>query len=148
MLDTKLSAESMVGVWSLVDARTIAFETGETRPAYGNGAKGVIHYTKAGRMIAFITHGGRTRMSGTDRQSAPDAEKVAAFTTTITYSGRYSVKEGAVHHHVDASSYENWVGTDLVRFVEMRGDRIVLKTAPQPQAGVLSIVELEWERCE
>lgn len=148
MSDTELSAGRLVGIWRLVDARTVAVDTGETQSAYGDGAKGFIHYTKAGRMIAFITHGGRSRMSGTDRQNAPDAEMVAAYKTTVTYAGRYSVKGDAVHHHIDMSSFENWVGTDLVRFVQMRGDRVVLKTAQQPQAGILSVLELEWERCE
>lgn len=148
MSDNTSLQEHLVGVWSLVDARTIAVDSGATRSAYGDGATGFIQYTSDGRMMALITHAGRTRMSGSDRQSAPDHEKVAAYTTSIAYAGRYSMEGGKVLHHVEASSYENWVGTDLVRLLELRGDNVVLKTVPQPQAGILSVVELEWKRCE
>ena len=98
-------------------------------------------------MTALITHGGRERMDG-DRQSSPDDQKVRAYSSSIAYAGTYTIERDCVRHHVEISTFHNWVGTDLVRIVELRNGNVVLKTAPQPQNGVLSIIELEWTRCE
>jgi hypothetical protein len=51
-----------------------------------------------------------------------------------------------VTHHIEVSSVQNWVGTDLVRTLEVNGDRLVLKTPPSRLGGRLQIVELTWQR--
>jgi len=146
MSKTSSPDQAIIGVWKLVDARTIAVETGVTRSAYGDTATGFIHYSDTGRMMALITHGGRENLDG-DRQSCPDDQKARAFTTSISYAGTYSIKGDRVIHHVEASSYQNWVGTDLIRIFRTDGNKVTLETVPQPQNGVISVLELEWERC-
>jgi hypothetical protein len=40
----------------------------------------------------------------------------------------------------------NQVGTDLVRFVKLDGDRLTLRTTPILQAGAQTTTDLVWER--
>lgn len=140
-------ADKLVGVWKLVNAHVSAVESGEVELAYGKNPSGFIHYTKKGRVLVLITHGGRKKVDG-DRQDCPDDQKIEAFTTSISYAGNYSVEGDLVRHEIDVSTYENWVGTDLHRIAELDGDKFVLKTVPQMQNGVLSVLDIEWERFE
>jgi len=40
----------------------------------------------------------------------------------------------------------NQVGTDLVRFVKLQGDRLVLRTPPMMDGGQQRVTELIWKR--
>jgi len=96
-------------------------------------------------MTVLISHSGRTALSG-DRISAPAAERAQAFATFLAYAGRYSLKEDKVIHHVEVSSVENWVNTDLVRTLALEGQRITLTTPPLSVGGRMQTTALVWER--
>ena len=63
----------------------------------------------------------------------------------FAYAGRYSLTGDEVRHHVEVSTVENWVATDLVRQVTLEGDRLILM-APIPIDGKTLVTELIWER--
>ena len=65
-------------------------------------------------MSAVISYGGRGPLAG-DRVSAPESERAEAFATSFGYAGRYSFSGSQVTHHVEVSTVQNWVDTDLVR---------------------------------
>ena len=96
-------------------------------------------------MIAMISYGGRKPLSG-DRISSPAAERADAFATFFAYAGRYSVNSDKVVHHVEISSVQNWVNTDMVRLVKFDGDRITLRTPPLSVGGTTQATDLVWER--
>ena len=52
------------------------------------------------------------------------------FLSYFSYFGRYTVREGAVVHHVESASIADWVGTDQVRCCEMEGSRLTSRTPP------------------
>jgi hypothetical protein len=54
--------------------------------------------------------------------------------------------EDRVIHHVEISSLQNWVNTDLVRLIKFQGDRIILATPPSSISGKIQAWELVWER--
>ena len=96
-------------------------------------------------MSAFITHGDRKPLSG-DRISVPANEKAEAFATSLAYAGRYTLSGDKVIHHVEVSTVENWVNTDLVRLIKLQGDRLTLQTTPTSVGGKMQTTELIWER--
>ena len=51
-----------------------------------------------------------------------------------------------VIHHVEASWRQDQVGSDLVRFAKVQGDRLTLRTPPMIVGGVRVVSELVWER--
>jgi hypothetical protein len=130
----------VVGTWHLVSV------SAEGRPAFGARPTGRLVYTAEGTVAAFISHGGRAQLSRDDRMGAPEQERAAAFASFLAYAGRYTVGDGCLVHHVEIASVENWVGRDLVRFAELDGPRLTLRTPPLVVGGRERVTELVWER--
>ena len=139
------SKDTVVGTWKLVTA-TQTDSKGETKPAFGVKPTGFVTYTAEGRMMVIITTEGRKPLSVNDRIAAPATERAEAFATMVAYAGRYSFTGDKVVHHVEASFMPNQVGTDLVRFVKLQGDRLVLRTPPMMDGGQQKVAELIWKR--
>lgn len=137
--------DSLVGTWTLVSASASTADGRAVTAPFGSNPAGLLSYTADNRMTAMISHGGRRRLSG-DRISSPAFERAEAFATFFAYAGRYSVKGDQVIHHVEISSVQNWVNTDMVRLVRFEGDRIVLRTPPLSVGGTTQTTELVWER--
>ena len=140
------SYESVVGAWRLVAASATRADGSENLAPYGPDPTGLLIYTPDGRMSAILSHSGRQPLSAGDRISAPIEERAAAFATFFAYAGRYTIEPGRVIHHVEVSSVENWVNTDLVRILEANGDRITLRTPPTSVGGTIQTTELVWQR--
>ena len=138
--------ENLVGSWRLESVSALNEGGDRNNEPFGNGPKGSLTYTADGRMAVLISYGGRKPLSSEDRILAPAEEKNEAFSTFFAYSGRYSLLDDRVIHHVDISSVENWVNTDLVRFIEFSDDRITLRTPPMLSGGKNQTIELVWER--
>ena len=137
---------ALLGTWYLREAHAIDPLGQRLFDVYGPRPTGIIHYGADGRMMALITHDGRQRLSGRDRQDATDAESAAAYKSSIGYAGSYSLDGDWITHHVDASTYPNWIGTRLRRQVHVQGGTVELLTAPQPQNGVQTVIKLVWQR--
>jgi len=74
----------------------------------------------------------------------------SAFEGFVGYYGAYEVDEeqGTVTHHLEGSSFPNWVGTDQRRFFEFSGSRLTLSTPPIAFGGQDVTGVLIWERAE
>lgn len=138
-----MNNDSLIGTWKLLSATstTPAGERNET--PYGVNPSGLLMYTEDGRVAAIISYGGRKLLAG---PIAALQEQAEAFKTFLAYAGRYSLHGDKVTHQIEISSIQNYVGRDLVRRVEFRGDQIVLVTPPTPVDGKVQIVELIWQR--
>lgn len=134
----------LVGTWTLREAHGWDDKGGRLENVYGRSPTGYITYGADGRMMALITHGERARLDR-DRQSAPVEQRAAAYASSVAYAGTYEFDGERVVHHVDASTFPKWVGADLVRFVRFGEGHVSLRTAPQMQNGVRSVLELIWE---
>ena len=97
-------------------------------------------------MTAIISYGGRKRLSSSDSRSAPAEEQAEAFRTFVAYAGRYTLDGDKVIHHVEISSIQNWVDTDLIRSIKFEGERIALVTPPTSVGGKIQTFELIWQR--
>jgi len=73
-------------------------------------------------------------------------EKAAAAETFQSYNGAYQLGGDRVVHHVEVSSFPNWVGTDQVRIVHLAGDELSLSSLPLVIAGALQTAHLSWRR--
>jgi Lipocalin-like domain len=130
----------LVGTWKLVSASSVT-ANGQRTP-YGAGPAGLLTYFEDGRMISMISFGGRKPL-----RAIPQVEEQAeAFKTFLAYSGRYTLSEDKVIHHVEISSIQNYVSKDLVRSIKFQGDKIVLVTPPTLVNGSIQSIELTWQR--
>jgi len=140
-----MHTHNLLGTWFLRAAYAIGPDGERLHDVYGVRPSGVIHYSDDGRMMALITHGGRTRLDG-DRQAAPQAQRAQAYKSSIAYAGRFTLEAGWILHHIDISTYPNWVGTTLRRTLHFEHGDAVLTTAPQMQDGVETVLKLVWCR--
>jgi hypothetical protein len=139
-------SDKLVGTWKLVSV-SLSTEGGERNDTpFGTSPTGFLTYTREGRMSAMMSYGGRKPLSVSDWSLAAAEEKAEAFSTFAAYGGRYTLKEDRVIHHVEVSSLQNWVNTDLVRLIQFQDDRIVLRTPPTSTNGKIQTWELIWER--
>jgi hypothetical protein len=141
-----LTCAVLVGRWSLLKFISRSGRA-ENYPA-GEAALGEILYTAAGGVSTHIVAAGRRRFASDGLWDGSPEEYAAAFATYIGYYGRYEVHGDAVVHHVVASSFPNWDGSRLVRYAEIAGDTLVLRTEPMKVAGSVVVNELQWRRVE
>ena len=141
-----MDGSSLVGAWKL-----LVFEfrsEGEVVYPIGKDVSGLCLYDATGQMALQIMRGNRPRFAAGDLLSGTPAEMEAAFSGYLAYAGTYVVDEthGVVVHHVSLSLYPNWVGTDLVRFYRISGNRLIVSAPTVQVKGHLMDAMLVWER--
>lgn len=136
------AADEFIGAWKLVslERRTAA---GEVSYPLGANPVGRLAYDPLGRMSAQLMRPDRPRFQSAVAGGGSSEEKLAAFNGYIAYYGSYTVSpaDHTVIHHVEASLFPNWVGTDLRRSYEFSGSQLILRVAGQ---GTES--KVVWER--
>jgi hypothetical protein len=123
-------ATKFVGSWSLM-SWTLTAPDGRIEFPYGEDAVGCIMYTPEGRMAAHLMRRQRDLFSSDNRRESTPEERAAAFLEYFSYCGPYTLQPDArtITHHVEACSFPNWVGTDLVRNFRFEGDSLTLWAA-------------------
>ncbi|MBB4233940.1 hypothetical protein GGD57_000478 [Rhizobium esperanzae] len=119
--------------------------TGEITDAMGPDPIGYISYNSDGRMMALVVNRHRPALKG-ERPS--DDEKIALFDSMLAYSASYTLEEGRVIHHVDASWNPAWGASDLIRPFSLDGDTLVIGDAPgiDPATGEEVIYRIEFRK--
>jgi len=135
----------LLGSWKLVSFHVKSADGRITYP-WGREVAGYITYTDQGRVLVAIMRDNRPKQSSEDIWGGTAEEKAAAYETYISYAGAYEIQGDKVVHHVEVSLFPNWVGTELVRFLELEGERLFLNTAPVLVSGIMQTGHLVWER--
>jgi hypothetical protein len=124
-----IEASRLCGAWRLESWRRIAADGSETTP-YTTRPLGRIIYEPGGRMAAFMMH--------------PDWPAADVERGNAAYSGRFHVRDGAVHHLVDFASSRAMLGKDLVRQATLTGDLLTLECPAIDDPAAREV--LEWRR--
>jgi len=142
-----MGKEQFIGTWKLVSSEFRRSDGGVTYPM-GRNASGMLMYDASGHMSAQIIRPGRPAFASGDQLKGTPEEIKSAFEGCVAYFGTYEVneKKGTVTHHVEGSSFPNWVGTDQRRFFEFCGNRVTLSTPPASFGGEHVTALLVWER--
>jgi hypothetical protein len=111
----------------------------------GRNPNGFIHYLPGNRVAVLIANDGRKQMSG-DRYNSPLEERAESSSTFTGYGGPYTREGNKLTHHLEISSYENDVGQDYVRFIELDGEDMYLVSAPMAHQGHERVLKLKWRR--
>src|SRR5262245_18874269 len=128
--------KQLFGVWKLQSIYT-ENKAGQRRESYGPRPNGYGILTREKRMMVIIT--------GADRNiPITDADRSAAFLSTIAYSGPYRVDEGLFSTRVDVAWNEAWVGTEQVRLVKLEGDTMTLSSPWQPDPNASGTPEVRF----
>lgn len=124
--------------------------TGEVSYPFGEHPVGVLTYDSKGRMSAQLMRRNRPAFRSADLFRGTPDEIKTAFEGFIAYFGTYTVdqKASTVTHHVEGSSFPNYVGTDLKRSLGVSGGRLTLRTEPFAIGGQTAVGVLVWERLD
>jgi hypothetical protein len=146
-------AEDLVGTWRLVSWRSHRSDGTTVEPFGGAPTTGLIVYSADGFVSATLMQVDRPSLGRPVRTTADVAEAAgedveAAFKGYMAYAGRYALSDDGrtVTHRIECALYPDWVGTDLVRFATLEGERLTLTTPPVDVGGVEQHGELVWER--
>ena len=140
-----LSKADMVGVYrqigeEVIDAGGKAIHSDSSRSSQimysADGYVGVVSTPSNRKKTAAPA--GRTDLGGAT------LEELAEATRTVTcYAGRYELKDGEVHHHVEMALNPNLVGSVLIRRVHLDGPNLTLSARPDAEGNVRRIL---WRR--
>ena len=112
-----------------------------------NNRSSQIMYSSDGYVGVVSTPSGRKKTSAptgrTDLMGSTPEELVEATRTVTCYAGRYEVKDGEVHHHVEMALNPNLVGQTMIRRVQFDGPNLTLSARPDAQGQVRRIL---WRR--
>jgi len=141
------STPDLIGTWRLISYSELD-DAGATHP-WGECVVGRITYEPSGRMALQMSRSNRPRLSNSDLTALRPDEYREAFLSYFSYFGRYTMREGTVVHHVESASLADWVGTDQVRYYELAGRRLTLRTQRLNLSDGREVVLVAvWERME
>lgn len=142
-----MSTYLFVGAWRLLSLEARS-STGEVSYPYGKDAAGYLLYAGEGYMSVSVMQTRRTHFASPDGLQAPAEQKLAAFDSYSSYSGRYEVRGQKVIHQVEISLFPNWSGKEQERYFAFSGDRLTLSAPPMWIGGVeLELVAI-WQRLD
>lgn len=140
-------AEDLIGTWRLISYESL-HDTGELVIPHSDKPKGSLIYTPSGDFAIHFHHPERPAFASADPVNATAEECHLNFFFYISYYGKYTFldNEMAVLHHVNGSSFPNWDGDDLKRFIELKDNRLKLVSPEFVVRGDKVVGTLEWER--
>jgi len=150
MSNTSGIVGKFIGTWRLmsVEARRPNGEVASTPARYGTKTIGYLMYDNTGHVAVQIMRPDRPKFAINDIDKGTPEELKAAWEGYSAYFGTYEINEAEsfVVHHVEGSSFPNYVGSDQKRFYELSGDALVLKP-PQRQIGNEQLsMRITWQR--
>jgi hypothetical protein len=142
-----MSRNLFVGIWSL-DSCVARSAAGAEGLPFGEMPLGQLIYTSTGHMSALLSRRQRSPFVSEDRRQASDEELRASFEGFDAYCGTFDVESDAsrIIHHVKLSNWPNAIGTDYVRYFELKRDTLVLTTPPTLARGTEWVLTLHWHR--
>lgn len=99
------NAAALLGTWRMLSWKRKFVASGEVTDAMGADPIGYICYHADGRMMALVVNRQRPALRGA---TPADDEKIALFDSMLAYAGSYTLEDGRVIHHVDASWNPAW----------------------------------------
>lgn len=142
------SKDQMVGTWKLLSATSITLTGTVNHAAFGPHPTGFLTLTQGGRMSFIAADDNRKQLSVLDRVTAPSAERAQAFATIVAYAGTYSLSCDKLIYHVEVSTIQNWVGSDLTRSIHLNDHHLSLTTPITHKGGVSERIQLVFEKVE
>ena len=139
------AGKQLFGSWRLISFKVqVVGEDGPPREIFGPHPFGRIILTPDHHMAAYL--------SKPDRQPAANAAEAAALTASmIAYTGKFRLESDRFVTTVDGAWNEIYKATEQVRYFNLNGGKLTIRTPEQPSAtmpGKRTTSELLWEREE
>jgi hypothetical protein len=139
-----MTNDDIVGVYRQIGEETVKADGTVTS---GAARSSQIMYSADGYMAVISGPADRKRVAGAagspNLDGAAAQDRAEAARGMVCYAGRYELKDGAVHHHVDMALNPNVVGQAIVRRTMLVGDDLTLSSLPDAAGTVRRIL---WRR--
>src|SRR5262249_5583589 len=135
------TAKRLVGTWKL-SSWVIQIVGGEATEPFGANPKGRAVFTQDGYVTFIIVAANRKPATNND-------ESAALLKSLLAYTGKFTIEGDKFTTKVDISWNELFTGQDQVRYFNLEGDRLSIRTAEQVSAvfpGKKVVGTLTWER--
>lgn len=147
-MSSSSDAARLVGTWQLLESYSEG-PSGRGPFPLGDKVIGRLNYDSGGNMAAQLMGEDRKPFSSRDPREIGDAEYREAFQTYTAYYGTFEVNadERTVTHHVLGATVPNWPGNIQLRYYELQGDRLTLRTPPmRGNDGEKAVNTLVWQK--
>ena len=147
-MTSSVTAADFIGTWRLVDYSFI-HDDGVIEKPWGTDVRGYLLYSAEGYMSGNL--GPARHRRGVIERISPDPASTARPRRNrryIAYTGRYTVENDTITHHVEASLFPHWVGRPEVRHYSFGGDRLTLRTDTLRHGRHTMVAQLIWERVQ
>jgi Lipocalin-like domain len=142
------AVSGLVGTWQITNYSVLFLDTNESVRTMGEHPTGYIQYSPGGHMVVFLAAEDRKSPVG----SAPtDAEAARLYRTIFgAYAGTYTVDGNKLTHHIVTAWAPQRNGDDQIRYFELAGKSLIIKTAPLKDvtSGRPAVPTLVFERIE
>jgi len=143
------STENIAGTWLLQARGTDDEHQSELFERYGKNSRGILTITPDGWLNAVVCRGDRAALPGNPawHSDAPDADRLAAFDSYVSYAGRCRIENGQLITNVEFALNPNWVGGEQVRDIELLPDGSLRLNVTRHWANGKKVsVWVDWRR--
>lgn len=145
--------EALIGAWRMSDWQVIVDGQFDNHlPPLGHSAEcgGILLYTPEGLMSAMLSRTDRAPFGDPSLDGGTPEEKVAAFSSVVSYAGTFEVDEATatVTHVVEHASHPNLVGQRMKRICVFANGRLKLDTPSMIMGGKSRESYIEWRRAD
>ncbi len=139
--------KQLTGVWRLLSSE-FRTSNGDVLYPLGEDAVGQAIFTESGYMSGQLMRQNRPLFASGDQASGTDEEFRAAMQGYIAYYGpcEVDVDNKTITTIVEGSLFPGWVGGKQLRYYELYGDQLVLRTPPISYGDIEITGVLTWER--
>ena len=147
-----VAKEDIIGAWEITACESRSLD-GQIGPhPVGDNAVGYIIYSSDGYMSLEMMAQKRTPFTEQDPFDANEEDHAQAFRSHLSYVGKYTVNGEKIIHEVLMSSYPNFIGQKIERFVRLEGGILYQTTQPffmhgQTQTTHLALRRVKVEAC-
>ena len=139
--------DQFAGSWRLVSAEGHSTD-GSVTYDWGKQPLGRAMFDTGGRLSLHLVDPDRPDFESADflRPTADELSK--AFNGYFGYFGSCTVDpdQKTVTFHIEGAAYPNYIGSDQVRYYEIEGNTLVLRTPPERAGGEDIVYYVTWER--
>ena len=133
----------LFGSWRLISFQLkVVGEEGQPKDIFGPNPIGRIIFSPEHRVVVFISRADR-------RAPTNEAEAAALLSSMTAYTGKFRLDGDKFITQVDGAWNEFYKGSEQVRYFELNGDTLSIRT-PEQQSGILigkrAVATLTWER--
>jgi hypothetical protein len=123
-----MTKAALIGTWRPTSLSFLHLDTNETSRPYGDDLTGYLQYSPDGHMVAFTAKADIKRPASS---TYTDAERLEIYRNIFAgYAGLYRVEGNKVIHRIVASWRPDWIGADQVRYFELEGNVLTIRSAP------------------